>query len=78
MSNHVKKALELIEQGRWDAAHELVQDKDDKMSCLIHAYLHREEGDDGNAEYWYRRAGETFPNNSLDTELSRLHRLVEK
>jgi hypothetical protein len=23
----------------------------------VHAYLHRKEGDSGNAAYWYRRAG---------------------
>ena len=23
----------------------------------MHAYLHRKEGDVGNAAYWYRRAG---------------------
>ena len=23
----------------------------------VHAYLHRKEGDAGNAGYWYRRAG---------------------
>jgi len=24
---------------------------------LVHAYLHRKEGDQANAEYWYRRCG---------------------
>ena len=70
------KALELIEEGQWDAAHTLVQDNNDKISCLIHAYLHREEGDDSNASYWYMCANESFPQNSLIDELARLRRLI--
>lgn len=70
-----RKSLALIEAGKWDQAHRLVQDESDKLSCLIHAYLHREEGDIPNAAYWYRRAGETPPDNSLPEELARLQSL---
>ena len=76
MREDVKKALDLIKQGQWTSAHELIQDNDDKFSCLIHAYLHREEGDGANASYWYRRAGEKFPDNSLVDELERLDQLI--
>jgi hypothetical protein len=27
------------------------------MGAWVHGYLHRKEGDEGNAGYWYRRAG---------------------
>lgn len=40
------------------------------------AYLHREEGDLGNAGYWYRRAGIDMPDNTLQEELERLYRLA--
>jgi hypothetical protein len=43
--------------GDWDAAHELAQAQDDAEGAWVHAWLHRIEGDLGNAEYWYRRAG---------------------
>ncbi|WP_024461644.1 hypothetical protein [Marinimicrobium sp. LS-A18] len=66
------KALELAREGDWHGAHDLVQAQDDPLSCLIHGYLHREEGDLGNAGYWYRRAGETLPDNTLDEEWQRL------
>jgi hypothetical protein len=69
--DHIK-ALALARGGRWDAAHELVQNYGDVLSCLIHAYLHRVEGDIWNAGYWYRRAGEEMPHNSLEEELQRL------
>ena len=42
--------------GEWDAAHELAQAQDDAEGAWVHAWLHRIEGDVGNADYWYRRA----------------------
>ncbi|MBD1876529.1 hypothetical protein H6F75_23870 [Nodosilinea sp. FACHB-131] len=66
------KALALAKAGQWDAAHELVQLYCDRTSCLIHAYLHRVEGDNSNARYWYRQAGVTMPANTLEEELERL------
>jgi hypothetical protein len=44
-------------KGNWDAAHGVAQDVDDENGAWVHAYLHRKEGDAGNAGYWYRRAG---------------------
>jgi hypothetical protein len=52
----------------WDAAHRIVQDEDDANSAWVHAYLHRVEGDLGNAGYWYRRAGQPVASGSLETE----------
>ena len=43
-------------RGEWDAAHELAQAEDDADGAWVHAWLHRIEGDLGNADYWYRRA----------------------
>jgi hypothetical protein len=34
----------------------------------VHAHLHRQEGDLSNAGGWYRRAGKTMPDVSLDEE----------
>lgn len=47
--------------GEWDRAHAIVQRDDaDRISCWIHAVLHRIEGDEANSRYWYRRAGQDF------------------
>ena len=43
-------------RGEWDTAHELAQAQDDAEGAWVHAWLHRIEGDLGNAEYWYRCA----------------------
>jgi len=58
--------------GDWDAAHKVAQDIDSKSGSLIHAYLHRKEGDLANAGYWYRRAGRPPAIDSLDVEWRRL------
>lgn len=43
-------------RGDWDTAHELAQAQDDAQGAWVHAWLHRIEGDLGNADYWYQRA----------------------
>ena len=73
--DHVK-ALNYARQGKWDEAHRLVQSFSDRESCLIHGYLHRVEGDLGNARYWYNRANEKMPDNTLEEEFKRLYQLV--
>ena len=67
-----RKALQLIQGGDWDAAHRLIQDFSDPLSCQIHGYLHRIEGDLANARYWYQYVGLVLPDNSLDEELAHL------
>lgn len=51
------RVLWLAKACRWDEAHDLCQDLPDPDGAWIHAWLHREEGDYGNACYWYGRAG---------------------
>ncbi|MDQ3011510.1 MAG: hypothetical protein M3X11_12495 [Acidobacteriota bacterium] len=48
-------------QGDWGKAHEIVQDINTDIAARIHAYLHRKEGDESNAGYWYRTAKRSFP-----------------
>ncbi len=52
----------------WETAHNLVNDLDGEQAAWIHAYLHRKEGDPGNARYWYSRAGKPMPAVSLSEE----------
>ncbi len=56
-------------QGDWDQAHRIVQDINTADAAWVHAYLHRREGDESNARYWYRNANKSFPSDqSLDEE----------
>lgn len=43
--------------GNWSRAHEIAQEIQSKDAARVHAYLHRKEGDEWNAGYWYRQAG---------------------
>ncbi|GAB2813612.1 hypothetical protein GCM10027043_11730 [Ferruginibacter profundus] len=54
--------------GDWDAAHHLVDHLNDATACWVHAYLHRKEGDNGNAGYWYHKANKKMPAISLQQE----------
>lgn len=55
-------------KGDWTGAHEVAQDVPDPDGAWVHAYLHRKEGDAGNATYWYRRAQKPFCTLSLEAE----------
>jgi hypothetical protein len=59
-------------KGNWNAAHSIAQDIDDRTGSWIHAYLHRKEGDLGNAGYWYRRAGQPVAHDTLEEEWARI------
>jgi hypothetical protein len=65
-------ALWWAAKGDWDAAHKLVQDEDTREAAWVHAYLHRVEGDLGNAGYWYRQAGQPAAKDTLDAEWDRI------
>lgn len=66
--NIYQKALYYDQQGDWDRAHGLVDELSGRDAARVHAYLHRVEGDEWNAGYWYRRAGVDFFDGSLPEE----------
>jgi hypothetical protein len=65
-------ALWWAAKGDWDAAHKIVQDENSSDAAWVHAYLHRVEGDLGNAGYWYRQAGKPAAKDSLESEWDRI------
>jgi hypothetical protein len=65
-------ALWWAAKGDWDAAHRIVQDESTREAAWVHAYLHRVEGDLGNAGYWYRQAAQPVAKDSLDAEWERI------
>ena len=50
-------ALWWEKKGDWHKAHIITQEIHTNDASLIHAYLHRREGDLSNANYWYHTAG---------------------
>jgi hypothetical protein len=65
-------ALWWAAKGDWTKAHEIVQDEQGVDAAWVHAYLHRAEGDLGNAGYWYRRAGKPAAAGPVEAEWDRL------
>ncbi|MBT8298261.1 MAG: hypothetical protein KJO52_07995 [Maribacter sp.] len=68
----VLKALWFDAKGNWKASHDIAQDMHDGMGSWIHAYLHRKEGDEFNAGYWYRNAKKPFPDTTLGQEFEQI------
>ncbi len=67
-SDRALQALWHEAKGDWAKAHRLAQGQRDDVGAWVHAYLHRVEGDDSNAGYWYRRAGKPQSSAPLDEE----------
>jgi len=71
-SHHAEllRAVDLALGGDWDGAHAIAQRHDtDATACWIHAVLHKIDGDETNARYWYRRAKvdfERFPDPKVE------------
>ena len=63
-------------RGDWDEAHRLAQEIETRDGAWVHAYLHRKEGDVGNAGYWYQQAGQPVASDSLQSEWQRIARAL--
>src|SRR5580658_10552189 len=59
-------------KGDWTRAHQLVDELETPEGMAVHAYLHRKEGEQWNADYWYRLAGRGFHRPELADEWSAL------
>lgn len=68
----VLQALWYAGKDNWQAAHDIIEQLESMEASWVHAYLHRVEGDQWNAGYWYRRAGKEMPGYSLDQEWNEL------
>lgn len=67
------KALWYDAKGDWESAHQIAQSREGTRDYdHLHAYLHRKEGDQWNAGYWYRRARVNMPTGPLEVEWENL------
>ena len=68
------QALWFAKRGEWERAHEMAQGVETAQGSWVHAYLHRVEGDIGNARYWYARAGRPPAAGRLEDEWENIAR----
>ncbi len=67
----LRHIVDLMRQGNWKAAHDLVQDDGSPMAAWLHGILHIQEGDLEDAEYWYGNANRHFRSRgTLEEELA--------
>src|SRR5271170_6002088 len=59
-------------KGDWTRAHDHAQQDESREACWVHAYLHRKEGDEQNAAYWYQRAAKDVCQESCEAEWRRI------
>jgi hypothetical protein len=52
------KALWHAKKGEWEEAHNIAQEIHAPLGSWVHALLHLIEGDQGNANYWFHKAGQ--------------------
>ncbi|MEM6769217.1 MAG: hypothetical protein AAF597_01420 [Bacteroidota bacterium] len=72
-------ALWWLKNSNWQAAHDLIDAAPGLTAAWVHALLHRMEGDQWNADYWYARAGKARPNLTIGQELeAMLDELLEQ
>lgn len=72
MESKIREAIDLANAGNWNKAHSIAQSMNNPLACWLHANLHREEGDRGNAQYWYNRASKPFSNESFADERNKI------
>jgi hypothetical protein len=56
----LRRAIALVRAHDWQAAHKIVQERDDPIADHLHGIVHRIEGDLENARYWYNKARVPF------------------
>jgi hypothetical protein len=73
------KAVELLEAGAWQQAHEIVQKEQSTLAAWLHGIVHTLEGDLDNARYWYNRTDRVFPGReAVEAEIAAARREVER
>jgi hypothetical protein len=73
------KAIGHLEAGDWRSAHEIVQqDEESSLARWAHGIVHLMEGDEANARYWFRKAGQPFSERaSIAEQISALKSAAE-
>lgn len=73
------RAVQLLAEGAWQPAHEIVQNERGALAAWLHGIVHTLEGDLDNAQYWYRRADRRFPGpDAVQAEVAAARALLDQ
>jgi hypothetical protein len=79
MKTPLVEALDHLAAGEWQKAHEIVQNEKSTLGSWLHGIVHILEGDQKNAQGWYRRAERDFPGmDAAKSEIAAARRALEK
>ena len=79
MKTPLATALDHLAAGEWQKAHEIVQNEKSTLGSWLHGIVHILEGDEKNAQGWYRRAEREFPGMAAaQAEIAAARAAVEK
>lgn len=54
---------------QWQVCHDLCASNEGAPAFdWVHAFIHRIEGDERNARYWYQQAGKSYPASDIQEE----------
>ena len=77
-NDSLARAVELLEAGAWQQAHEIVQQETSALAAWLHGIVHTLEGDLDNARYWYRQADRFFPGrDAVHGEIAAARRMAQ-
>jgi hypothetical protein len=77
-SDALIRALDCLDAGAWQQAHEIVQPDKSALAAWLHGIVHILEGDLDNARGWYSRADRPFPGaQAVGEELAAARRALE-
>ena len=77
-TDSLTRAIELLEAGAWEQAHEIVQRESSALAAWLHGIVHTLEGDLDNARYWYRKVERAFPGaDAVKEEIAAARRRLE-
>lgn len=69
-------AIWWLRNSNWGKAHDLIDPHPGTDAAWVHALLHRMEGDQANANYWYARAGKNRPNVTIRQEMDEITKFL--
>ena len=79
VNDPLARAVDLLADGAWQQAHEIVQKESSELASWLHGIVHILEGDLDNARHWYAKTSRAFPGgDAAAAEIAAARKAVEQ